>query len=330
MVLPDFGVLIAALLCGSFGAAVVLLIVALRGTVKDPARPPGKANQLLVALQSPATTGRLAGAVVAAVLTLLLTRWPVAALGMGALVAAWPQLFGGTREEHLQIDRLEALVVWTEALRDTVNGNSGLEQAIPVTASNAPPLIRPALVRLVGQLRARVPMDKALGTLAAYLDDASADLVLAALILNVQRRGDGLADVLGGLTVAAREELDMRRRVSAGRAGLRRGVQIVVAITIVFAGFLSLFGGEYVKPYDTAAGQVALAVVLGMFGGGFAWMRQLSGAAPVLPFLARPGQQVSAEDLAVVANLTGLPMSTAAELSAQAPADPTRPWAVRR
>ena len=51
---------------------------------------------------------------------------------------------------------------------------------------NAPPLIRPALVRLVGQIRARVPMDQALLAFAAELDDPSADLVIAALILNTR------------------------------------------------------------------------------------------------------------------------------------------------
>ena len=65
---------------------------------------------------------------------------------------------------------------------------------------NAPPLIRPALVRLVGQLRARVPLDKALLALATELDDQSADLVIAALILYATRRGDRLGEVLTGLT----------------------------------------------------------------------------------------------------------------------------------
>lgn len=312
--LPDSGMLVAALLSGTFGAALVGLVVGLRGTVAGAARPPGRLSRAAVAVRSPMLSGRLAAGVGVAVVTLAVTGWPVAAVGLGALVALWPVLFGGTRAEQQQIDRLEALVVWTESLRDTVGGHASLEQAIPVTADNAPPLIRPALIRLVGQLRARVPMDKALLTLAAYLDDASADLVLAALILNVQRRGDGLVQVLGGLAVAAREELDMRQRVSAGRAGLRRGTQIVVALTVAFAVFLVVFGGQYVEPYDSAAGQVALLVVLAMFAAGFAWMRQLAGSAPVLAFLARPGARTAPQDLAVVANLTGL--STAA-LSAE-------------
>jgi hypothetical protein len=97
---------------------------------------------------------------------------------------------------------------------------------------------------------------------------------------------------------------------------LRRGAQIVVGLTVAFAVFLVVFGGRYVEPYDSAAGQVALLVVLAMFATGFAWMRRLSGSAPVLPFLARPGVRTAPQDLAVVANLTGLPTSASSMLGA--------------
>lgn len=329
--LPGLGVLLAASLSGGLGAAVLLLIFAVRGVPVDPSRPPGALARAGAVLRDPARSARLAGGVVTAVGVQLLTGWPVAALGLGLLVCAWPALFGGGRHEQLQIDRLEALVVWTESLRDTVGANTSLEQAIPVSAQNAPPLIRPALIRLVGQLRARVPVDKALLSMASWLDDASADLVLAALILSAQRRGRGLGEVLSALSVAAREELDMRRKVSAGRQGLRRGVQVVVALTVVFAVFLAAFGGSYVTPYDSAPGQVALAVVLGIFAFGFAWMRRLSGSAPVMPFLARPGQRPGPQDLAVVASLTGLSPAAAASLAAQPTvARPAGPAAGRR
>ena len=139
-------------------------------------------------------------------------------------------------------------------------------------------------------------MDQALLHLAGEMDDPSADLVIAALILNVRRRGDRLAEVLTGLARAARDELDLRRRVSAGRAELRRGVQIVVAVTVTFALFLAVFGGDYIAPYDSPAGQVALLVVIGIFVAGFAWMRRLSGADAPAPFLERPGQATADPD----------------------------------
>ncbi len=88
--------------------------------------------------------------------------------------------------EQRQIITLEALVMWTESLRDTVTARASLEQAIPATAVHASPAIRPALIRLVGQLRARVPLDVALLALSAELNDASADKVIGALILNTR------------------------------------------------------------------------------------------------------------------------------------------------
>jgi Flp pilus assembly protein TadB len=317
MVLPSLDVLLVALVCGGLGGAVLLLLAAIRGAQPAPPRPLGRLARYGTAMRSRAMTGRLVGGAAVAAMVLALTRWPVAALGVGMLLVAWPRLFGGARDERAQITRLEALVIWTEALRDTMTGHASLEQAIPAAAANAAPVIRPALARLVGQITARLPMEQALRGLAAQLDDASADLIIAALILNVRRRGDGLTAVLGGLAEAARAELDMRRRVSAGRAGLRRGVQIVVVITVVFAGFLVVFSREYVRPYGTPGGQVALAVVIGLFAAGFAWMRRLSGADPVLPFLSRPGQRISGEDLRLVAGLTGLSPAAAERLTTE-------------
>ena len=98
----------------------------------------------------------------------------------------------------------------------------------------------------------------------------------------------------------------MRRRVSAGRGEIRRGVQIVVLLTVGFAVFLVMFGRGYVKPYDTAAGQVALLVVAAMFTAGFVWMRKLSGSVPLAPFLSRPGQRPDPDDVQLVATLTGI------------------------
>ena len=305
MVLPDLSFLIACMLGAALGMALLLLIMGIRGVRVSPGRPATRTARLLRLLRSPAVSGRIAAGVGVFAATLVFTRWPVAAAGLGALVVTWPVLFGGTRAEQQRIARLEALVVWTEALRDTIAAHASLEQAIPATAGNASPVIRPALVRLVGQIRARVPMDKALLNLAAELDDASADLVIAALILNVRRRGDRLSEVLSGLAAAAREELDMRRRVSAGRAEIRRGAQIVVLITIAFTVFLVMFGGTYVEPYNTGAGQVALVVVVAMFAAGFAWMRKLSGSAPAQPFLIRPGRPVDPAEVTLVATLTG-------------------------
>ena len=226
---------------------------------------------------------------------------------MAALVLAWPWLFGGLGEERVQIARLEALAIWTETLRDTISAHASLEQAIPVSAATAPPLLRPALVRLIGRLRARVPLDAALLRLAADLDDArSADPLIAALILHARRRGDRLADVLTGLATTARAELELRRKILASRAELRRGVQIIIAITLAMAGYLAVFNPAFTRPYGTAIGQLALLAVIALFAGGLAWLRRLARPEPVLAFLPRPGAMVDPDGLRLVASLTGV------------------------
>lgn len=301
---PEIDVLLAALLAAAFGGAVLLLIAGLRGTVVDLTRPPSRLERFIDKQRSPMLALRLTAGVLLAVLIGVVTHWPVAAVGLGAMVAFWPALTGGSRAEQTQIARLEALVSWTEALRDTTAAHAGLEQAIPATAENAAPIIRPALLRMVGHIRTRVPLEDALQDLAEQLDHA-ADMIIAALINNVKRRGDGLVHVLSGLAAASREELDLRRKITASRAGDRRAVQLMLLIVLAVAVFLVLFsGGSYTRPYDTVDGQIVLAIVLGMFALSFLWIRKLAGSRPLSRFL-HSGQQMDQVEMRIVANLTG-------------------------
>jgi tight adherence protein B len=128
---PSLDALVAALIAAGLGAAVLMLAVVLRGTPAAGTRPPGRVAATWASMRSPATSGRFGAGVLAGLLALVVTRWPVAAVGVAALVIAWPVMFGGGRAERAQIDRLEALVMWTEALRDTVTARASLEQAIP-------------------------------------------------------------------------------------------------------------------------------------------------------------------------------------------------------
>lgn len=219
---------------------------------------------------------RLPVAVAVAFVLLLLTRWPVLTAAGGLLAFFAPTLFGGAASEKQAIAKLEGLAAWTESLRDTIAGAVGLEQAIPATAYAASPSISPQLTTLADRLRVRTPLPIALQRFADELDDPSADLIVAALMLNARLRGPGLRDVLTSLAGSAREELEMRRRVGSGRASTRRSVQIVVGITVVFVLGLVLFNRDYVEPYSSPLGQIVLLVVLLFFAAGFMWMRRLS------------------------------------------------------
>ena len=302
--MPEPGLLLAVVAAGGLGGAVLLLVAGVRGTDVDPTRPPGRLRRLVAAPRSPLLGLRLAGGLLAGVLVGVVTGWPVAAAGLGGLVVFWPALMGGSADVRLQIVRLGAVVSWCEALRDTTMGHAGLEQAIPVTAANAAPAIRPALARLTGQLRANVPLEQALADLAADLDHC-ADLIIAALQMNALRRGDGLAGVLTNLAVAGREELDLRRKVTAGRPGDRRAVQLMVGIVAAVASFLMLFSPTYTAPFATVTGQLVLALVLGLFAASFGWMRSLSRPAPATAYLRRSGAPADPLEQQIIAALSG-------------------------
>ena len=263
-------ILLITLLGAAIGAGVLLLVMAIRGSEPKPPKA-GSSRPLIERLGRQTVYGVIAG-----VATLLLSRWPVAAIGAGLLVAFWPALFGGAKEERTAIARLEGLASWTESLRDTIAGAVGLEQAIPATVYAAAPAVQPQLRLLADRLRIRMPMPEALERFADDLDDASADLVVSALILNARLRGPGLRQVLSSLADSARAELDMRQRVMAGRASTRRSVQIVVGVSLFFMVGLSLVNRDFVEPYNSTTGQLVLGVVIGIFAIGFFWMRRLA------------------------------------------------------
>lgn len=263
--------LVLVLLGAVVGAAVLLLVWAL--TPQEPSRVVVQPT-LLPKIKELGT--RLPIAIGVGLVLLVLTRWPVLAVAGGLLTFFGPMLFGGAASEKRSIARLEGLAAWTESLRDTIAGAVGLEQAIPATAYAASPAVAPQLIAMSDRLRVRTPLPTALQSFADDLDDPSADLIVAALMLNAKLRGPGLRDVLTSLAGSAREELEMRRRVVASRASTRRSVQIVVGISVFFVLGLSLFNRDYVEPYNSALGQVVLLIVLLLFAAGFAWMRRLA------------------------------------------------------
>ncbi|MGW2120725.1 type II secretion system F family protein [Streptomyces sp. NPDC001758] len=268
------------------GGGLALLAVAVRGLPAKPEHEKQKASERANELvRFAGRRGSLAALVGLAVL--LLTRWTVAGIAAAVLVSFWDRLFGGAAEEKAAMRRVEALASWTESLRDTIAGAVGLEQAIPASARAAAPVLRPHLDALVDRLRSRTPPAEALQQLADEIDDASADIIVAALILNARLRGPGLRQVLGALAKSAREEVDMRQRVMAQRSSTRRSVQIVVAVSVAFVLGLAIFNREFVEPYGTAVGQLVLACVCGLFALGFWWLRKLSTIETPERFLVR-------------------------------------------
>ncbi len=266
--------LLVIVLGGLAGAALFLAAAALYGL---PVRPAGSSSGpgRLERLRRDVFSLHGAVAVVAGLLVLLATRWVVAGVGVGLLAYHWRSL-SGAGSERAAIARLEGLATWTESLRDTIAGAVGLEQAIPASTRIATLSIREPLLRLVDRLHTRVPMPDALRLFAADLDDPSADLIVAALIINSRLRGPGLRDLLGALARSVREELDMRRKVSAERKSTRRSVQIVIGVSVGMAIVLALIDRAFLAPYGSAFGQVVLAFIALLYAAGILWLRRLA------------------------------------------------------
>ena len=264
--------LLAIVIGGLTGAALFLAVVALVGL---PGRRPGSGPGRLDRLRRDALSPRGAVAVVAGILVLVATRWVVAGIGVALLAYSWRSL-SGAGSERQAIARLEGLATWTESLRDTIAGAVGLEQAIPSSTRIAALAIREPLLRLVDRLHTRVPMPDALRLFARDLDDPSADLIIAALIINSRLRGPGLRDLLGALSRSVREELDMRRKVSAERRSTRRSVQIVILVSVGMAIVLALVDHSFLAPYSSPFGQLVLALIAVLYGLGIWWLRRLA------------------------------------------------------
>lgn len=91
------------------------------------------------------------------------------------------------------LERAQALEVWTRALAGMLAVGVGLEESIRSSLPSTPAPIRPEIARLVGRLQAQQPTQTALGLWAQEMDERTADLVAAALIMGASTRRGGVA-----------------------------------------------------------------------------------------------------------------------------------------
>ncbi len=225
---------------------------------------------------------------------LLVTRWAVAAVALGALGWWAPQLLGGRAGRQVAMARTEAIASWTEMLRDTISAAHGIEAAIAATASLSPPPIRPEVLDLARRIE-RDPLDVALADLAESLAHPIADLVVAALSAAATNSTRELSDLLGTLASAARDEASMQLRVEAARARMRTAVRVITGVTLLTAVGLIVLNPVYVEPYSSVAGQVMLVFICGCWGAALWWLGQMSRFSSPERFLL-PRSQIEASD----------------------------------
>jgi tight adherence protein B len=275
--------LLAVLAGFGFGAGVWLVV--------DGLRPPDPAAFVPLRRERPSIDlRRLCFGIVAGLVLLALTRWPVAFAA--GFAAGWfaPDLVGAKAAQQQAIARTEALASWTEMLRDTLAGAHGLEEAIVTSAAVAPEPIHPEVTALAERLR-RQPIDEALDDFGRDLVHPIGDLVVTALRLAAGGSSGDLNELLGTLAVSARDEAAMRLRVEATRARLRTAVRVITLCTASTALGLVVLNRAYLQSYESAVGQVILAIVLAAWGVALWWLARMGDYVAPERFLASDGRK---------------------------------------
>jgi len=276
------------------GLGLLLTLTGWRGV--DPARPrralawctrsrPGDQRRVR----------RLAATLAVGVLTGVATGWVVGAVLAGLALWSLPGVLGRDRDYTRRVQRIEGIATWTEMLRDTLSAAAGLEQAILATAPLAPVSIRREITELAAGLDNGERLAPCLRTVADQLDDPTADLVIASLVLAAQQHARHLGDLLGSLAHTARQQASMRMRVEASRARTRTSVRIIVGTTLVFAVAVVLLNRSYLSAYDSTTGQVILLGIGGLFGLGFAWLGRITAIAEPARLLSLVGESCLAD-----------------------------------
>jgi tight adherence protein B len=221
---------------------------------------------------------------------LVITRWPVAALG--ASVAAWFATSPALKQRNESADIADALTTWAEMLRDATGTPRGIEGVLVATAAGAPVLIRPHVVRLARRLPYE-SLDTALDGLADDLDHPIGDLVVTALRLSAHAGGRHIRAILDDLASTAREEAQMHRRVEVARARPRADMRSVLMVMAMFVTLLVVVAQDYLAPYRSAVGQVILLVVGIIWAFGVMAMGRLGRGRPTERFLAMSGDNTT-------------------------------------
>jgi Flp pilus assembly protein TadB len=288
--------MIAYLLCGTaLTAGLVCVAVFLVGSPDNAPDAPGRTAQRVHRLwygtdgvPSPATVRRrriqLVLAVVGGAGGWLVTGIPLAVLAVPVLVFVIPWFLQSTSANDGPIVRLEALAEWTQRLSDRLVAGGGLEQVIVTSGSTAPEALRTEITDLANRMQSRWRLEDALRTFGNEMGDATADKVLAALVLRANDHGPGLAQALADLADSVREEVRQRRAIEADRAKHRATVRwlTMIILAVVVAGS---FDSGYIRPYRTLLGEIVLGFVALAMVGVVAWMQAMASQRPVPRFL---------------------------------------------
>ena len=270
--------LLIALIVITLGFGVLFLFLGLfPSRTETGPKPPSMLARRLTHYRSTVSRKRLlliGAGVLGGIVLWYMTGWIVALVAIPAAVIGLPILLS-TPQSANSVERLEAIESWTRSLSGLITAGVGLEQALTVSLSNAPAEIKPQVANLVARLGARWSTKKALQAFADELNDPTADLVTAHLILAAQVRGSGLANALDDLAQIVFDEVRHRREIEADREKPRTTARSVTLITLLAIGGLAL-SGTFLDAYRDVVGQLLLTLYVILYVAALIWMRRMS------------------------------------------------------
>jgi len=235
-------------------------------------------------------------AVVAGLVVLLISRWPIAGLATAAVVILLPKLSPGAGARR-RTEVLEALEQWIRRLSDLLTASRGLEDALQVSARSAPEAVAAPVATLAQGLADRADPGTVLRAFADEIDDPAGDRIAAALLIATGRRGGAVADVLRTLAAQLAGDVASRRDIDAERAEHRTTARWLVGIVIAFTVFCVL-NRSYSAPFGTVIGQAMLAVIAVLYLAGFNWLQRLGKIEAPARFLVRQSGRATPATLA--------------------------------
>jgi Flp pilus assembly protein TadB len=244
---------LAILLGLCLGLGLTLLYAGLRGVPPRRRLRLPNVDQVVLRIVGAVTIGALLG---------LATGWPVLALSGAAGGWLLPGMATRRGVQRRRMERGVALIEFVELVADLLEGSGqGVESVLKAAAEVAPRAIRDDSLVLSRELGGRLSLAEALADFAQAMDDPICDGMITALGLG---ESEQLTRVLRSVAAAGRTEMELRRRIEAGRSGLLWTGRLIVGLTALVALAMVLVDHTYVAPYGSPAGQVLLLVVIGI------------------------------------------------------------------
>jgi Flp pilus assembly protein TadB len=294
-------VVVVSVLAGLAGGMLVAGLALLVLELTRPSPPPGIPPRRIMTVSKHARQ-RMLIASAAGLVTLAITRWPVAMIA-AALAALYLPRITSSRAAQRHAAVLEGLEQWTRRLSDMLTASRGLEDALEASARQAPAAIEAAVAALGRRLAARAGTEAALRAFAADIGDPAGDRIAAALIIATGRRGGAVRDVLNSLAMMLARDVAARRDIEADRAQHRTTVKWLTLFVLGFTAF-AMLNRSYSAPFGTVPGQIVMALVVALYAGGLGWLHHL-GSVPA------PGRFLAADEARAVRSGSWRPISGA-------------------